>query len=158
MCVSQKCVVYKHLVDHFCLQFYLCKPIPVICKKQICRIRLSSHNLFIESGRSQNIPRSERICQLCNSDIEDEFHFVLKCPVYCDLRKKYIKQYYWRRPSVFKLVQLLSVNNVKELCSLGKFILDAFKLRSSLLSWCFITKVKHSINSNLSNSILSEIL
>ena len=134
MCVSQKCVVYKHLVDHFCLQFYLCKPIPVICKKQICKIRLSSHNLFIESGRSQNIPRSERICQLCNLDIEDEFHFVLKCPVYCDLRKKYIKQYYWRRPSVFKLVQLLSVNNVKELCSLGKFIRDAFKLRSSLLS------------------------
>ena len=100
----------------------------------LCKIRLSSHNLFIESGRSQNIPRSERICQLCNSDIEDEFHFVLKCPVYCDLRKKYIKHYYWRRPSVFKLVQLLSVNNVKELCSLGKFIRDAFKLRSSLLS------------------------
>ena len=134
MCVSQKCIVYKHLVDHFCLQFYLCKPIPVACKKQICKIRMSSHNLFVESGRSQNIPRSERICQLCNSDIEDEFHFVLKCPVYCDLRKKYIKHYYWRRPSVFKLVQLLSVNNVKELCSLGKFIRDAFKLRSSLLS------------------------
>ena len=132
MCVSQKCIVYKHLVDHFCLQFYLCKPIPVACKKQICKIRMSSHNLFVESGRSQNIPRSERICQLCNLDIEDEFHFVLKCPVYCDLRKKYIKHYYWRRPSVFKLVQLLSVNNVKELCSLGK-IRDAFKLRSSLL-------------------------
>ena len=125
MCVSQNFVVYKH----FCLQFYLCKPIPVICKSQIFKIRLSSHNLFIESGRSQYIPRSERICQLCNTVIEDEFHFVLKCPVYFDLwKKKYIKQYYWRRPSVFKLVQLLSVNNVKELCALGKFIRDVFKV------------------------------
>ena len=61
-------------------------------------------------------------------------HFVLKSPAYCDLRQKYIKQYYGRRPSVFKLVQLLSVNTVKELCSLGKFIRDAFKLRFSLLS------------------------
>ena len=32
------------LVDHFCLHFNLCKLIPVICKKQICKIRLSSHN------------------------------------------------------------------------------------------------------------------
>ena len=131
--ISQKCVVYKHLVDHFCLQYYLCKPIPMFCKKQICKIRLSSHNLLIESGRSLNIPRNERICQICNSDIEDEFHFVLKCPAYRDLRKKYIKQYYWRRPSVFKLVQLLSVNNIKDLCLLGKYLRDAFNLRSNLL-------------------------
>ena len=31
-------------------------------------------------------------------------------------------------------LKILSVNNVKELSSLGKFIRDAFKLRSSLLS------------------------
>ena len=39
-----------------------------------------------------------------------------------------MKHYYWRRPSVFKLVELLGVNNVKELCALGKFIRDSFRL------------------------------
>ena len=66
-------------------------------------------------------------------EVEDEFHFILKCPVYVDIRKRYIKKYYWERPSAIKLTQLLSVNNVKELCALGKYIRDAFKLRSNLL-------------------------
>ena len=131
---SNRCIVYKHLIDHVTLQFYLCKPIPMHIKKYITKIRLSSHNLHVESGRTNNTPRSERKCFFCNNDIEDEFHFVLMCPVYVDLRKKYIKKYYWERPSVFKLTQLLSVNNVSELCSLGKYIRDAFQLRSNLLT------------------------
>ena len=130
---SQRCVVYKHLIDHVTLQFYLCKPIPMHIKKYITKIRLSSHNLHVESGRTNNTPRAERTCFFCNLDVEDEFHFILKCPVYVDIRKKYIKKYYWERPSAFKLTQLLSVNNVKELCALGKYIRDAFKLRSNLL-------------------------
>ena len=127
--------MYKHLIDHVTLQFYLCKPIPMHIKKYITKIRLSSHNLHVESVRTNNTPRSERKCFFCNNDIEDEFHFVLMCPVYVDLRKKYIKKYYWERPSVIKLTQLLSVNNVSELCSLGKYIRDAFQLRSNILTW-----------------------
>ena len=130
---SPRCVVYKHLIDHVTLQFYLCKPIPMHIKKYISKIRLSSHNLHVESGRTNNTPRSERKCLFCNVEIEDEFHFILKCPVYVDLRKKHIKKYYWERPSVFKLTQLISSNNVKELCALGKYIRDAFQLRSTLL-------------------------
>ena len=41
-----------------------------------------SMRAYIELGRHNNIPRNERKCTLCNlNDIEDEFHFVLKCPV-----------------------------------------------------------------------------
>ena len=49
-------------------------------KKQICRIRMPSHNLAIEQGRHTNTTINNRNCKLCHSDIEDEFHFVLKCP------------------------------------------------------------------------------
>ena len=38
-------------------------------------------------GRTNNTPRSERKGLFCYTDIEDEFHFVLICPVYIDLRK-----------------------------------------------------------------------
>ena len=133
---EKKCDIYKFLVDNFCLQYYLVKPIPKLYKKCISKIRLSSHNLLIETGRHKNIPRDQRFCPMCklqfgqNSDIEDEYHFILICPTYRDLRKKFIKKYYWSNPSVYKFVQLLSANNVRDLCNLGKYIKKAFEKRS----------------------------
>ena len=62
----------------------------------------------------------------CNlNDVEDEYHFILKCPYYNDLRLQYIKPYFCNRPSVFKLTKLLGSNNTRTLCSLGKYLLQA---------------------------------
>ena len=97
-------------------------------------MRLSAHKLQIEYGRYLNIDRQDRKCILCNLDvIEDEFHFILKCPVYDNLRRKYFKPYYRNRSSVFKLVQLLSSDNVKEINNLCKFLYSARIFRSELL-------------------------
>ena len=57
---------------------------------------------------------------MCDS-VEDEYHFILECIGYKDIRMKYIKPYYWRNPPVFKLIQLLSVFNIKEFNNLGKY-------------------------------------
>ena len=76
----------------------------------ITRFRVSAYTLLIEKGRYHNI------------DVEDECHFIFKCPFYTNLRLLYIKKYYWFKPSVFKLVQLLSVQNRKELCNIGKYL------------------------------------
>ena len=60
---------------------------------------------MIEKDRYLNLERNQRVCSMCNSnDIEDEFHFILQCPAYNDLRKKFLKQRYYNRPSVFKLL------------------------------------------------------
>ena len=70
-------------------------------------------------------------CTLWNlNDIEDEFHFVFKCPFYSLLRKQYIKAYYYKKPSVFKMIQFFSVQNVTELCNLGKYLHLATKKRN----------------------------
>jgi len=67
------------------------------------------------------LDRHERVCSMCNLNVvEDEYHFILQCEKYIDVRRKYLKKYYWQRPSCFKLVQLLSVRNIKELSNLGK--------------------------------------
>ena len=80
----------------------------------------------------RNWPTSEkRICQMCKEDVEDEFHFMLKCPSYKDLRLKFLKPHYFTRPSVFKLVQLLSSSNTKELCNIGKYLQKAFEKRNN---------------------------
>ena len=88
---SSRGYIYQHLTGNFVMQYYLCKSINPIYKKNITRLRLSSHNLNIEQGRYRNENRNNRICTLCNSnDIEDEFHFVLKCPFYNDIRGLYV--------------------------------------------------------------------
>ena len=131
---SPKGRLYQHLVDHFTLQSYLRKPINPLYKTYISRFRLSSHTLKIEQGRYTNDRRENRKCTLCNlNDIEDEFHFVLKCPFYSLLRKNYVKSYYYKKPSVFKMIQLFSVQNISELCNLGKYLYLATKKRNESL-------------------------
>ena len=49
-------------------------------KVVITQIRLSTHKFPIESGRYKNIPREQRICNLCcNNLVGDEFHYLFIC-------------------------------------------------------------------------------
>ena len=130
---SNKCLLYKHIIDHITLQSYLIKPLPLKHKKLICKLRLSAHTLLIETGRYRGIRHNQRICPLCKLDVEDEFHFLVQCKFYLSFRKKYIKPYYYRNPSVFKVVQLLSSQNTKELSNLALYIKNAFSLRNNIL-------------------------
>lgn len=64
--------------------------LPRNCRLFLTRLRLSVHPLRIQVGRyaRNNIPRNERYCICCNmADIEDEYHFVCKCPCFENLRK-----------------------------------------------------------------------
>jgi hypothetical protein len=57
----------------------------------LTRFRLRSHNLAIETGRHNNIPREDRFCEYCDADrVEDEIHFLLFCSFYDELRRPLI--------------------------------------------------------------------
>lgn len=101
----------------------------------LCKFRVQAHSLNIETGRYCKTPLSQRVCALCDTgSIEDEFHFILTCPAFSELRQRFIKKYYYRRTSVFKLVQILSIQNTKTLSNLGKFLYHATERRTLLLS------------------------
>jgi hypothetical protein len=103
-------------------------------RNALAKLRLSSHKLNIEVGRHYNIPRDERKCTLCNlNDLEDEFHFVLKCTAYVDLRRLYIPRYYYTHTNVIKYISLMQSSNKKILKNLALYCFKAFKLRDSLL-------------------------
>ena len=80
------------------------------------KLRLASNKLKIVTGRydANRVNREQRICTLCVlREIEDDFHFVIKCPaVLSAIRSKYISHYFYRRPSVFKYVSLLQSSHV----------------------------------------------
>lgn len=108
------------MTDNFCLQFYLQKSLPRTIINFIARYRCSAHRLCIETGRYYNVAREIRLCSNCNTgQIEDEFHFILACTLYSDLRQAYIKRYYWTKPSTFKLIQLMGMQNIRQLRNFG---------------------------------------
>ena len=73
------------------------------------------------------------------NDIEDEFHFILTCPLYENIRQVYIKLYYCRNPSMYKFIQLLKNENTTHLKNLAKYIIEAFKLREANLAKLVVT-------------------
>ena len=104
-------------------------------RNAVAKLRLSAHNLLIEIGRHRNIIRNERICLLCTlNEVEDEYHFLLICPAYNELRHLYLKKYYYNSPSMIKLIQLLNCDNVKVLNGIGIFYIKANEMRKNELS------------------------
>ena len=98
----------------------------------LARLGTSSHDLKIEKGRHHNIQRELRFCENCNQkEIENEYHFLLICPKYMELRQKYLNKYYYTWPMVHKFKCLLSQTAPKLLNNLGKYIYFANKLRTN---------------------------
>jgi len=129
--------VYKHLKSTFGYEEYLNIVSSSYYRKSITRLRLSSHRLRIESGRygRNRIDRAERVCQVCgNGEVEDEFHFLLVCDKYSYMRRRYISVHYTRRPSMWKLIDLLSSVHADTLSKLACFVTCALKVRTNVLN------------------------
>ena len=77
-------LLYVNLTLTFEYETYLATITAFTTRRYLTRMRISANIFRINSGRfRERIPRVERRCQLCNQsvpiDLEDQFHFVLKC-------------------------------------------------------------------------------
>lgn len=95
-------VNFYSLFSDFVHQLYL----EVIFVKKfriaMTKLRVSLHRVEIKMGgcaRPTRIQINVRNCRYCNK-LEDEFHFLLECILYADIRKQYIRKYYWNRPNM----------------------------------------------------------
>ena len=101
----------------------------------LSRLRLSSHRLEVEMGRwvrPVRVQYDERKCRVCGL-LEDEFHFLLECTIYRNLRNMYIKKYYYACPNMFKLMELFSTSNKKYIRNLATYVFKAFDERNKTL-------------------------
>ena len=123
---------YKEIKSTFQMSPYITLLQNIKYRNILAKLRLSSHNLQIESGRHLKIPRPDRKCILCNlNDIEDEFHFVLVCPFYSDLRAQFIPKYYTKNPNMIKFIALLNIEKKSVLTKLAVFCIKAFERRDT---------------------------
>ena len=126
---SSSLMLYKDFKGELVYERYLDR-LPYKLRTGISQLRLVAHQLRIVTGRySQNrIDRSLHLCTLCNgSHKEDEYHFVAICPAYNQLRKKYIRPYYYERPSVYKFTILMQGTKTTIVKNLAKFVSEAFR-------------------------------
>ena len=94
----EKLDILKMFKIDFCLEKYLLLDVNV---KLLTQLRCGSLKLNIETGRYNNVPRNERLCQCCNMKaIENEYHFVMICPAYRHLRLRFLPKYYCSWPNM----------------------------------------------------------
>ena len=53
-------------------------------RRVMMKFRMSDHKLMIEEGRHYRpkIPRENRLCKICNDEVEDEQHMLINCKLY----------------------------------------------------------------------------
>lgn len=119
---------------------YLCKMIPRDRRRTICQLRCGCLPLQIELGRYRypKIPLHERICELCNSETEDETHFLVNCTALSPKRQELFQEMskivgpcfhsLTPRDKACTIVDI-SGNNL----GVGKAIHSMFKFRKSLI-------------------------
>ena len=86
------------------------------------KFRCSDHNLAIEKGRYSNVERKNRICKLCQIQVETEKHYQLFCPKFNKFREKYMATSW---------LQCIRSEDTNHLLKIIRFIRKAEKIRIS---------------------------
>ena len=93
----------------------------------------SSHRLAIETGRWARpvVHRDQRACPVFSVSPENEYHLILICPLYGNIRKAFIPKCYYNRPSMYKLVPLFNESRKMAIRNLAKIYIQSFILQKT---------------------------
>ncbi|KAK6181925.1 hypothetical protein SNE40_009702 [Patella caerulea] len=135
---SSICEFYSDIKTELFCEPYLNSNLSHVLKFALANLRCSTHTLSIEMGRRSNTPRDQRLCNICNMHkMENEFHFILVCPVLRDLRLNFLPVYCHNNPSEYKLRKLFQCKSefvYKNLAIYIKLALDVRKVLNKLYS------------------------
>lgn len=87
--MSSSSNIYKIFKTTFEQSNYINVLSPILCKC-LMSYRTRNHRLPVEVGRWQSIPLNERLCSYCESDIGDEYHYLLVCNNFKKERSKFV--------------------------------------------------------------------
>ena len=86
---SNKLRTYKGFKSTYETEMYLKVPMPFKVRQSFASLRCGTAPLRVETGRYENKPVNERLCELCDSgQIEDEIHFMTKCTAFTEERQQ----------------------------------------------------------------------
>ena len=120
---------YKLIKKNFKLEPYLLHVNDFGLRKTITKFRGSDHTLEIEVGRHKKLEVTERICKICNKDVETELHFLKSCPKYSELRNRYLNVL-----NAHNLIDVLQCDDKSTSFNVANFLQKAMKIRKSTLA------------------------
>ena len=93
--ISSKLSFYHSVKKKFARESYLDTVNKFPHRYSTTKFRISAHDLAIEKGRYENIPRDQRVCSWCSKClgqriVEDENHVLFSCDLYAKLRSSVI--------------------------------------------------------------------
>ena len=106
--------------------------------------RYESHVESLTCQQKKGINEDLRICQCCFGGVENEFHFLLVCPIYAMLRSKLISCFHSycnisNMPVPTDKLELFNAimkcHDITVICELANYIWDAFKCRTQCLGF-----------------------
>lgn len=132
-------------MENYVLQF------PLKVRRNLTKLRISAHNLSIETGRytqPKKTPIEKRTCFHCKDYIDDESHFILNCKLYDDERCKLVK--------TLESFSTLNINTANEPLNLilsclngdlevGRAICNFINICFSIRSQALSTKIERDI-------------
>ena len=116
---NRRCLIYNIFKNTIAMEPYL-KDLDFLERRALCKFRTGSHNLPITKRRYNDDEDVDVQCKFCDSNYCDEFHVLFKCEYFKEQRKLYLKQFYYVRPSAFKMISLFN-SCKKETSNLAKF-------------------------------------
>ena len=138
--IEGKLRIFRTFKQDYCMEGYLLLLPNLKHMSTIARFRMSSHTLAIETGRhaKPKIAKEERRCRYCNlDDVEDEKHFLLKCPLYNEERLSLFNSVVLNVSAMSQgdvFVYLLSSKEPTTIKALGTFLHNAFMKREKAMN------------------------
>ena len=129
--INHKLQYYKDFKTGLFLENYILCITDFKFRKALSKLRCSAHNLNNEIGKYKN-GKFGKLCNFCLTTQkyieEDEFHFVMQCPNYSELRAKYI---FTECTNIYNFVNIMTSKDNTVLLNLAKFVFYACQKRNN---------------------------
>jgi hypothetical protein len=131
---NDRYALYASIKSHFSLSSFLVEVKHVQARNYLIRIRLGVSQLRTHKLRfAKNVSDESLLCPLCKIAVESEYHFILVCSAYNEIREMYISRKYYSNPNMCKLNILLASQIKPTMIGLAMYLKHAFDMRQAVL-------------------------
>ena len=121
------------------MEKYICVELDKHLIFNLAKLRISNHQLEIETGRYKKKVIIKRLCKVCNKNgcVKDEFHFLMTCKAYQTERNEIFTKLnafivpFESYTSQEQLLFLMSTNDTEVIMLLMQFIEICLQIRQS---------------------------
>ena len=78
--------MYKTIKSEYGVEDYVKHGMTLNKRSVVAKVRSGTLPIHVETGRYRGTDYEDRRCSYCPDDIENETHFLFKCPLYKDFR------------------------------------------------------------------------